>query len=99
MFWPKPPNKCLPTRIANTPPKQAAHQGRLGGRAKAKSMPVSTALESFIVEGLLRILKITSSVITAEIIQDVRIINARVLNIMIEAATAGTRAIITCRII
>lgn len=43
MFWPKPPNRCLATTIANKLPKTPIHQGAQGGRLIASNQPVSKA--------------------------------------------------------
>ncbi len=40
MFWPRPPKISLPNAIATTPPKNAIHNGKLGGNVRPSSNPV-----------------------------------------------------------
>ena len=51
-FWPSPPNSCLTTRIAKTPPIRPIHHGAVDGRLSASSKPVNAADPSLIVMGL-----------------------------------------------
>ena len=43
MFWPMPPNTCLPTTMAKKAPTAPIHHGAQGGSDRASKTPVSRA--------------------------------------------------------
>jgi len=43
MFWPIPPNTCLPITMAKKPPTAPIHHGAQGGSDKANKTPVNKA--------------------------------------------------------
>ncbi len=43
MFWPSPPKISLPKPTPNTPPRNAIHTGKPGGRIRPRRSPVITA--------------------------------------------------------
>src|SRR5699024_5314815 len=51
-FEPNPPKNCLTIIIAKAEPTTGIHHGAVGGKLKANSIPVITALKSFIAIGL-----------------------------------------------
>ena len=53
-----PPKKHLTTMIANALPITATHIGAVGGILNANNIPVTTALKSYILIGLLVIFEI-----------------------------------------
>jgi hypothetical protein len=48
MFCPSPPKRCFATTMAKMEPKAAIQTGNVGGRQKARSSPVTIALNSLV---------------------------------------------------
>ena len=95
IFWPRPPNTCLPMTMANTLPRAAIQTGRAGGRHKANKSPVSTALPSAMVAGLFMILMLIHSAAQAPITLAAITINARRPKKYMPAIAAGRQAKVT----
>jgi hypothetical protein len=95
---PSPPKTILPIIIANPEPITHAQTGIVGGRERARIIPVITALKSPSEFGFLRTKLQTASKTTQEIMQLANTIPAFVRKKIIDAAIAGARPIITSSI-
>ena len=94
-LWPSPPNICLATTMAATPPRAACHKGMVAGRLKASSSPVTTADKSPTVWGRFMTRRLKNSAATQEPTDTAMTAAARHPNSQTEAAAAGIRAMIT----
>ncbi|OPZ05733.1 MAG: hypothetical protein BWZ09_00897 [Alphaproteobacteria bacterium ADurb.BinA305] len=98
-FWPRPPNTCLPTTIANAPPSRGSHHGAHGGRQSARISPVTTAEPSASVwrSGRLPIARAAASAATQPAIASSTVASAGQPNRNTPVAVAGSRASRTVR--
>ena len=94
-FCPMPPNICLATTMAATLPSAACHKGRLTGRLKASSRPVTTQERSPTVCGRFITERLSVSEATQAPTQTSSMASARQPNSQTEATAAGSRAMRT----
>ena len=97
-LYPKPPNTCFATAIANTLPHTAIQRGRSGGRLSASRRPVSTAEKSPMEFSRFMAMRQSASVTTDAAMQTAISHTARMPKKHTEHPAAGRSAITTSRI-
>ena len=97
MLCPSPPNSCLTTRMANTPPSAGIHSGIPTGILTARITPVTTADRSPTVTGSFISFSYTSSVSTQDAMQTAITASARQPKAYTPIAHAGSNASATSR--